>query len=129
MSDQQNIPSNVLLEVIDGSENGLLYTIVNKTITIGRHKNCDVCLKDEFVSNKHCQIVFRGGHFTIIDLGSMNKTKVSEKAYIQKNLKNKDIITLGKTKIVFHWNDQDITLINPLEDIFLDEVNSEAKEL
>ena len=117
MSSKVQIPSNVTLEVIEGVDKGSMFTISNKTITIGRESVCNIILADKYVSKKHCQIVFRRDHFTAIDLGSLNKTKVNNNIYVQKNLKDDDIITLGKTKLQFHWEEQDDKKIDELEDI------------
>lgn len=95
------IPENVKLEVIEGADKGKIFDITNKTITIGRDEVCDLNLTDEHVSLKHCQVVFRNDHFTVIDLGSLNKTLVNSNVYVQKNLSNGDIISLGKTKLLF----------------------------
>jgi pSer/pThr/pTyr-binding forkhead associated (FHA) protein len=96
-------PPNVFLEVLDGDRVGFLFPIVDKTVTIGRAPECDLVLPDPFVSRKHCQIVFRGDHFTVLDLGSLNKTKVKNNTYIQKNLKHDNILSLGKTRLRFVW--------------------------
>ena len=106
MTEKVIVPSDVTLEVIDGVDKGAIFTIDNKTITIGREETCNFKLTDEHVSKKHAQVVFRGGHFTAIDLGSLNKTKVNDNIYVQKNLTNGDIITVGKTKIKFSWEGQ-----------------------
>ena len=96
-------PPDVFLEVLDGSREGLLFPITDKTVTIGREAGCDLVLQDPYVSRKHCQIVFRGDHFTVLDLGSLNKTKVKNNTYIQKNLKHDNILSLGKTRLRFVW--------------------------
>jgi pSer/pThr/pTyr-binding forkhead associated (FHA) protein len=93
----------VFLEVLDGEREGLLFPITDKTVTIGREPGCDLVLQDPYVSRKHCQIVFRGDHFTVIDLGSLNKTKVRSNPYLQRNLKHDYILSLGKTRLRFVW--------------------------
>ena len=103
MGNQVEVPSNVTLKGIDGIDKDLEFTIDNKTITIGRDPGCNITLKDEHASNKHCQVVFRSGHFTVIDLGSLNSTKVNDKVYVQKNLSNGYVITVGKNRILFSW--------------------------
>ncbi|MBN2041208.1 MAG: FHA domain-containing protein [Spirochaetes bacterium] len=102
------IPKDVYLEVISGIDKGTKFTIENKTITIGRNEACDMKLTDEYVSNKHCQVVFRDDHFTIIDLQSLNKTKVNGNKFQQRNLDTGDIITLGQTEIQFNWDNPGI---------------------
>ena len=96
-------PPDVFLEVLDGDREGLLFPITEKTVTIGREPGCDLVLQDPYVSRKHCQVVFRGDHFTVLDLGSLNKTKVRNNTYIQRNLKHDYILTLGKTRLRFVW--------------------------
>lgn len=103
MDEHSEIPEGVILEVTNGIDKGIKFTIDNKTITIGRGESCDLKLTDEYVSNKHCQIVYRDDHFTVIDLQSLNKTKVNGNSFQQRNLDSGDIITLGKTDILFNW--------------------------
>ena len=56
MNKQGDIPNNVTLEIIEGAEEGSVFTIDKKTLTIGREKSCNIQLSDEHVSNKHCQV-------------------------------------------------------------------------
>lgn len=101
------IPESVELLVISGPDEGKSFLINNKTITIGRQEGCNFELSDKTVSNKHCQLVFRSGHFTVIDLGSLNKTRVNGEVYVQKNLFHEDVISIGQTKIRFLWENQE----------------------
>ena len=101
--DQNNFPPEVFLEILSGDREGEIFPITGKTVTIGRDPQCDLHLADPYVSRKHCQIVFRGDHFTMMDLGSLNKTRVKEKEYIQKNLRDGYEVTLGTTKLRFRW--------------------------
>jgi pSer/pThr/pTyr-binding forkhead associated (FHA) protein len=96
-------PPDVFLEVQNGDLEGQLFPITEKTVTIGRAPGCDLVLPDPYISRKHCQIVFRGDHFTVVDLGSLNRTRVKENPYIQKNLKHDYLLTLGKTRLRFLW--------------------------
>ena len=80
-----------------------MFPITRKTVTLGRDPQCDLHLPDPYISRKHCQVVFRGDHFTAVDLGSLNKTRVKKKEYIQKNLKDGYVLTIGKTQLRFVW--------------------------
>jgi pSer/pThr/pTyr-binding forkhead associated (FHA) protein len=99
------LPRNVTLTITKGADAGKVIPVKTKTITIGRGEGCDIKLADSYVSAKHCQVVFRyrTGHFTIIDLGSLNKVKVNGALYVQRNLKSNDVIQLGQTEIKFVW--------------------------
>jgi pSer/pThr/pTyr-binding forkhead associated (FHA) protein len=122
------VPPKVHLIVESGENEGESFGLTNKTMTIGRADVCDIQLADRYVSNKHCQIVFRKDHFTAIDLNSLNKTKVNDQVYIQKNLKHGDVLTLGKTKLRFVWEDQDQTTLNADEDILGEDEGSLSAE-
>lgn len=103
MEPEVDLPSDVYLEVTNRDGAVSLFPITKKTVTIGRDPGCDLHLADPYVSRKHCQIVFRGDHFTVIDLGSLNKTVVKGKQYIQKNLMPDNLLTLGQTRLRFVW--------------------------
>ena len=103
--EENNFPPQVFLEILSGDREGEIFPISGKTVTIGRDPQCDLHLPDPYVSRKHCQIVFRGDHFTMMDLGSLNKTRVKEKEYIQKNLKDGYVVKLGTTELRFRGPD------------------------
>ena len=48
-----------------------------KSIVIGRALDCDVVVKDEKASRRHCQLRREGGTFVLEDLGSKNGTFVN----------------------------------------------------
>ena len=74
-----SLPPEVYLEILSGDREGEMFPITRKTVTLGRDPQCDLHLPDPYISRKHCQVVFRGDHFTVVDLGSLNKTRVKEK--------------------------------------------------
>ena len=104
MEADTDLPPDVYVEVTKKDGEVFTFPITKKTVTIGRDPACDLILADEYVSRKHCQIVFRGDHFTAIDLGSLNKTVVKGKEYIQKNLMTGTLLKLGETRLRFVWN-------------------------
>jgi len=104
MESEIDLPSDVYLEVTGKSGEASRFAITKKTVTIGRDPGCDLHIEDPYVSRKHCQIVFRGDHFTVMDLGSLNKTVVKGKQYIQKNLMPGNVLNLGQTRLRFVWD-------------------------
>jgi len=103
MEQDPDFPTDVYLEVAVKDREVFLFPINKKSVTIGRDPGCDLHLSDPYVSRKHCQVVFRGDHFTVIDLGSLNKTVVKGKRYIEKNLMPGNLINLGETRLRFLW--------------------------
>lgn len=104
MEPESDLPSDVYLEVTKKDGEVFMFPISKKTVTIGRDPSCDLPIDDPYVSRKHCQVVFRGDHFTVIDLGSLNKTVVKGKQYIQKNLTPGSQLNLGQTRLRFVWD-------------------------
>jgi predicted component of type VI protein secretion system len=60
--------------------------------TIGRDPANNVCISDHFVSSFHAKIVRSGGTFSVVDLGSANKTRVNGRAVVQRAVKSGDEI-------------------------------------
>lgn len=80
------------------------YTLYNVT-TIGRASDCDVVLKNEFVSSKHAQIYKKGGKFWLDDLKSTNGTFVNGRRVRKPvRLKSGDIISFGTEEFKFIEN-------------------------
>jgi pSer/pThr/pTyr-binding forkhead associated (FHA) protein len=76
-----------------------------KTVTIGRGLDCDLWLDDPSLSRKHCQLepALEGDGWAVVDLNSRNGTHVNAKRVMQRQaLSHKDVITIGKTHVVFH---------------------------
>ena len=74
----------------------------NKSITIGRDKDCDICLPHVNVSNHHAIIKKEANKFYIIDNGSTNGIIVNNSRVAGKQqLHEKDVITIANTKIIF----------------------------
>jgi hypothetical protein len=71
-------------------------------ITIGRHPDCDVVLNDAEVSRQHAEVRRDEGAITIVDLGSLNGTKVNGAGVKQPRvLQDGDVITIGAHTIAF----------------------------
>lgn len=69
---------------------------------IGRSEGNDVVLKDLLVSKTHAEIVMPAqGGYEVIDLNSANGTFVNGNRIRRFNLKDDDIISIGKTSIRF----------------------------
>ena len=69
------------------------------TYRVGRGEGCEVLLDDETVSREHCVIEVLKGKSILRDLGSMNGTTLNDKRTDEAELKEGDVIALGRTKI------------------------------
>ena len=92
---------------VDGPLRGLEYCISEKTITIGRAVECNICYPADTkgVSRRHCQIFWKNGGLMIMDLGSTSGTFLREKGQLQPNtpiaIKEGDVIYLGSKQNAF----------------------------
>jgi hypothetical protein len=71
-------------------------------VTIGRHPDCDVVLNDQEVSRQHAEVRRDEGGFLLVDLGSLNGTKVNGAGVkAPRPLEDGDTITIGAHTIRF----------------------------
>jgi DNA-binding response OmpR family regulator len=71
-------------------------------VRIGRSKNSDVVLDDEFTSRNHAFVERRGNRYYICDNGSTNGTYLlDERVSGSKQLKSGDEIQVGETKMLY----------------------------
>ena len=91
---------------------------VSREMVIGRNRENDIRIKEEKASRTHCRIKTDNGRVTLIDLESSNGTRVNGQKIKTYVLKHGDTITIGKTTIVFHDEDQqlDRTMALPVID-------------
>jgi serine/threonine protein kinase len=86
------------LVVVDGKEHLKDFRICKTKTLLGRSKNCDIILDDEYISAKHAILRFIDGDF-VIDLDSGNGTLINDKEVAQASLHDGDIIKMGKTSL------------------------------
>lgn len=87
--------------VLEGQEQGSIYILRSRNI-FGRHPECSFILKDRGVSGNHCKVeLINQRDFVISDLNSSNGTYINSQKITSQTLKPGDILTLGKTKLVF----------------------------
>jgi hypothetical protein len=71
-------------------------------ITIGRHPDCDVVLNDQEVSRQHAEVRRQDDGFVLVDLDSMNGTKLNGTGVKpSRPLEDGDTITIGAHTIRF----------------------------
>ena len=89
-----HLPDGTLVAVTDGDP-----------LTIGRMPDCDVTIPDSNVSRNHAEVRLFDGHARIIDLGSMNGTKVNGRGVPSDDfgiaLESGDRIQIGPALIIY----------------------------
>lgn len=76
--------------------------IIDKELSLGRHRDNDIVLKDQFISKKHFKIIESEEEYFLEDLNSSNGTYLNrEKISDIVRLKNRDIIRVGQIEFLF----------------------------
>lgn len=80
--------------------------ILKKILLIGKSSNCNIVVAtDPAISRKHCSIVRRNGLYYLKDEESSNGTFVNDSQIMSETqIKNGDIIRIGRTKFEFSVN-------------------------
>src|SRR5690606_39553622 len=86
------------LAVFDGSGSlAQRVRLSSKPITIGRHPDNDIAIRDELASRFHCTIEpAGGGAWRVRDLGSRNGTRVNDAAIEDRPLPPGDRVQVGR---------------------------------
>lgn len=66
--------------------------------TLGRRSTNSVVISDNAVSGEHCRLTYSDGKVTVEDMGSTNGTILNGEKIAVSEIKNGDVLILGKTK-------------------------------
>ncbi len=91
----------VTLRVLDGADRGRVFRNLPTPVTIGREEGNTVQLNDERVSRFHAKIQEDQDKLVLTDLDSTNGTKVNGEEISVHILRHGDLITLGRSVLVF----------------------------
>lgn len=76
---------------------------ISRELTIGRNKNCSICLEDPHVSREHLKLQLDPTGLFLVDLGSRSGTKLNNNLICEKtSVKDGDKIEIGTTVIDLH---------------------------
>jgi serine phosphatase RsbU (regulator of sigma subunit) len=90
----------IVIESSDGSRQR--FRMAKDRVTIGRARDSDIFLPDQWLSRHHAEIQNREGAFFLLDLGSKNGTLLNgERVRQQRRLQNGDVIALGEHHLTF----------------------------
>jgi adenylate cyclase len=67
-----------------------------RDLIIGRKDGCDVVLRFDNVSSRHCRLVLSAGYWYVIDLNSSNGVKVNDVRTKDRRLDSGDVLLVAK---------------------------------
>ena len=98
-----------VLLVREGQLVGQRWTIDRDEYIIGRGGESNLVLPERQVSRHHVKILNENGRYLLQDLGSKNGTYVNDEPIQSTILNNGDVITIGKYKILFQTQSNELT--------------------
>ena len=98
--------SEVTLRVLDGADRGRVFEDLTTPITIGREEGNSIQLNDERISRFHLKIQLDHDDLVLTDLESTNGTKVNNEEVQLRILRHGDMITLGRSTLLFGTRSQ-----------------------
>lgn len=98
--------ADITLRVIEGADRGRVYEDLPTPVTIGREEGNSIQLNDDRVSRFHIKIQEDNSRLVLTDLESTNGTKVNGEDIQLRILRHGDMITLGRSVLLFGSRDQ-----------------------
>jgi pSer/pThr/pTyr-binding forkhead associated (FHA) protein len=98
--------SELIFRVIDGADRGRVYRCESMPITIGREEGNSIQLNDERISRFHAKIQEDQSKWILTDLDSTNGTKVNGEDIQIRILRFGDIVTVGRSVLLFGSREQ-----------------------
>lgn len=77
--------------------------LLRSELVIGRHPDCDICLRFPSVSAKHCKLIFEEGYWYAQDLQSRNGTWVDGTRCLKKCLLPQSVLALARHRFTIHY--------------------------
>ena len=106
MRRERMLMCGITLRVIDGADRGRIYDELDPPITIGREEGNTIQLNDERVSRFHLKIQEDNERLVLTDLESTNGTKVNNEDIQLRILRYGDIVSLGRSVLLFGKREQ-----------------------
>jgi predicted component of type VI protein secretion system len=107
---------DVTLRVLDGADRGRVYERLPTPITIGREEGNAVQLNDERISRFHIKIQEDQGKLVLTDLESTNGTRVNGEDAQLRILRYGDVISLGRSVLLYGTREQIAGRIDSLKE-------------
>ncbi len=96
----------ITFRALDGADRGRVYGDISTPLTIGREEGNPVQLNDERISRFHLKVQEDQGKIVLTDLESTNGTKVNGEHVQLWILRPGDVVTLGRTVLLFGSKDE-----------------------
>jgi len=96
----------ITLRVLDGADRGRIFDALEAPVTIGREEGNTIQLNDERISRFHLKIQEDNERLVLTDLESTNGTKVNGEDIQLRILRFGDMVSLGRSVLLFGSREQ-----------------------
>jgi adenylate cyclase len=96
------------LVILQGEDRRTFDLTADRTVVVGRARECDIHLDDPSLSRRHCELSRSHGVWQLKDLGSFNGTYCNDNSVQIHDLCHGDRIHLGQTTLVFTLTDEEL---------------------
>jgi hypothetical protein len=107
---------DVTLRILDGADRGRIFEHLPTPVTIGREEGNTVQLNDERISRFHIKIQEDLGKLVLTDLESTNGTRVNGEDVQLRILRYGDVISVGRSVLLYGTKDQIVGRLDELRD-------------
>src|ERR1700730_1221177 len=98
--------AEISIDTGDGSRER--FPLASERVTIGRSRDSDIFLPDQWLSRHHAEVLHKDASFFLHDLGSKNGTLLNgEPVHGDRRLRHGDVITLGEHVLTFSIEEVD----------------------
>ena len=85
--------------ILNGPQAGMTFELEGDRMVVGREEGQGLVLQDDRVSRCHIALERRGDGVAAIDMGSSNGTFINDKMAFEQELREGDVLTVGRTQI------------------------------
>ncbi|MSQ95733.1 MAG: FHA domain-containing protein [Gemmataceae bacterium] len=79
--------------------------LARSPLIVGRRDSCDICLPFPTLSGKHCELIFKEGHWIVRDLDSTNGTQINGMHVQKKILHSGDLVAFGSRNFTIQYTE------------------------
>jgi Nif-specific regulatory protein len=94
------------LVAISGPLKDSVFSLAESELSIGRGTSNHVPINDSLLSRRHCRVTQQGGRFQILDLSSLNGTRVNGVPVKERWLEHGDQVAVGESRFLFLLTDE-----------------------
>ncbi|MBN2432368.1 MAG: FHA domain-containing protein [Acidobacteria bacterium] len=99
---RQDLEANPYLEITEPGQATRFFPLNVPEITVGTRSECDLCLNDPNVDERHLKFIVREEMISVTDMDSRSGVLLNGKRVAREVLKDGDQIKIGHTLLVFH---------------------------